>query len=469
MLESPPTLTFRRLSETFRGRELFQDKTWRLSPAAFALDSAAVEELRRIGEAAFEFHRAVEQLYQRSVSGRNLLRNRTLKASWVAEYYDRGKPEALVAFNRSKRLRGRLPPVFRPDLLLTEEGFALTEFDSVPGGIGLTAFLNRLYEEVDTSVIGRDDAMIRGFEDAVIPPGESGLRPLAAIVVSDEAAVYRPELEWLAEQLRERGRRVFCLRPEELIPLGGGIFFDVDGTPEKIDVIYRFFELYDLKNISTASFLVEAVEHGEVTVTPPMKTIFEEKLSMALFHHHRLQEYWRETLSRGARAVLEKLIPRTWIIDPRPLPPGAVHVGPEVGGRMMSDWRELGEASQRERDLIIKISGFHESAEGARSVIYGRDVSREEWQAGIDAAIADSEEHVFIAQDYRKPILWKHPVYDENGEAREMNGRVRLCPYYFVRDTGTELAGVLATFCPADKKIIHGMRDAAMVPCREKV
>src|SRR5690606_16305189 len=180
------------------------------------------------------------------------------KASWVAEYYDRGKPEALVAFNRSKRLRGRLPPVFRPDLLLTEEGFALTEFDSVPGGIGLTAFLNRLYEEVDTSVIGRDDAMIRGFEDAVIPPGESGLRPLAAIVVSDEAAVYRPELEWLAEQLRERGRRVFCLRPEELIPLGGGIFFDVDGTPEKIDVIYRFFELYDLKNISTASFLVEA-------------------------------------------------------------------------------------------------------------------------------------------------------------------------------------------------------------------
>ena len=258
MLESPPTLTFRRLSETFRGRELFQDKTWRLSPAAFALDSAAVEELRRIGEAAFEFHRAVEQLYQRSVSGRNLLRNRTLKAGWVAEYYDRGKPEELVAFNRSKRLRGRLPPVFRPDLLLTEEGFALTEFDSVPGGIGLTAFLNRLYEEVDTSVIGRDDAMIRGFEDAVIPPGESGLRPLAAIVVSDEAAVYRPELEWLAEQLRERGRRVFCLRPEELIPLGGytpGMDAKTDRSVQLAPAIERFLR----QEVSSGAELAQSI------------------------------------------------------------------------------------------------------------------------------------------------------------------------------------------------------------------
>jgi hypothetical protein len=28
-----------------------------------------------------------------------------------------------------------------------------------------------------------------------------------------------------------------------------------------------------------------------------------------------------------------------------------------------------------------------------------------------------------------------------------------------------ELAGILATVCPADKKIIHGMKDAVLVPC----
>ena len=50
-----------------------------------------------------------------------------------------------------------------------------------------------------------------------------------------------------------------------------------------------------------------------------------------------------------------------------------------------------------------------------------------------------------------------------------MVGRVRLCPYYFVLGEGesahTRLGGVLATICPADKKIIHGMKDAILAPC----
>lgn len=45
-----------------------------------------------------------------------------------------------------------------------------------------------------------------------------------------------------------------------------------------------------------------------------------------------------------------------------------------------------------------------------------------------------------------------------------MEGRVRLCPYYFVnaKDESVSLGGVLATICPADKKILHGMRDAIL-------
>jgi hypothetical protein len=46
-----------------------------------------------------------------------------------------------------------------------------------------------------------------------------------------------------------------------------------------------------------------------------------------------------------------------------------------------------------------------------------------------------------------------------------MIGRVRLCPYYFVlSDKRVRLGGALATIAPADKKIVHGMRDAIMVP-----
>jgi hypothetical protein len=44
---------------------------------------------------------------------------------------------------------------------------------------------------------------------------------------------------------------------------------------------------------------------------------------------------------------------------------------------------------------------------------------------------------------------------------------VRLCPYYFVDDAkrSVDLRGILATLCPADKKIIHGMKDASLMPC----
>ena len=50
-----------------------------------------------------------------------------------------------------------------------------------------------------------------------------------------------------------------------------------------------------------------------------------------------------------------------------------------------------------------------------------------------------------------------------------MSGRARLSPYYFVSDGQAKLAGILATVCPLDKKLIHGMRDAIMVPCSVQV
>src|SRR6187399_3008765 len=138
-------LAFDTLRSAFSGQSLFEDKTWRLSPQAWPLTPDQAKELEQIGAACLEFHQALETLYLRSVAGKNLLRNKPLLAPWVADYLDRGKPPALVAHARDPKNRGAFPLVLRPDLLITDEGFVLTELDSVPGGIGLTAFLNRLY------------------------------------------------------------------------------------------------------------------------------------------------------------------------------------------------------------------------------------------------------------------------------------------------------------------------------------
>ena len=472
MSDQPPDLAYDFLRSAFSSQSLFEDKTWQLSPQAWPLTPEQVAQLEHIGTACLEFHQALETLYLRSVAGKNLLRNKPLLAPWVADYLDRGKPADLVRHARDPQNRGMFPTVLRPDLLLTEEGFALTELDSVPGGIGLTAFLNKLYGgDTDPAVLGQGGAMVENFYQSLATLRPAIRNPLMVILVSAEAATYRPEMQWLAEQLQRLGRRVFCMRPEDVFPLGGELFFNVEGTPEKIDIIYRFFELFDWANVRVAAEIMEAWQSGAVAIAPPMRHFQEEKLGLALFHHHLLQEFWVESISGRSLKLLRQLIPLSWIMDPSALPPGAVLDGPRVGGRMLSDWRDLLAASQKERDLIIKISGFHETAWGARSVVLGSDCSREEWQQGVEQALRLAPTNLHLLQEYRKPKRLQHAVYESPGPGRPAvavakAGRLRLCPYYFVNDGQARLSGALATFCPPDKKIIHGMQDAALLPCR---
>ncbi|MBP6507001.1 MAG: hypothetical protein KA257_05505 [Opitutaceae bacterium] len=463
-------LAYATIESALAGQSLFEAKTWQLSPDAWAISPEQAQELEGIGAACLEFHQALETLYLRSAAGKNLLRNKPLLAPWVADYLDRGKPAALIAHARDARNRGVFPTVLRPDLLLTDEGFALTELDSVPGGIGLTAFLNRLYAG-NGAVLGAGDGMITQFYASLAALRPGVRNPLIALVVSEEAATYRPEMEWLAHQLQLQGKRMFCVRPEDLFPLENSLFFDHDGNPEKIDIIYRFFELFDLANIATQKFIFETWAAGEVAIAPPMRPFQEEKIGLALFHHHLLQDFWAEHVSGRALKILRALIPPSWIMDPAPLPPGAVLDGPKVGGRSLHDWRELSGASQKERDLIIKISGYHETAWGARSVVLGSDCSREEWQEGVEQALALAPTNLHVLQEYKKPKRLTHSLYEQPKDGRPAvalakAGRLRLCPYYFVSEGVVRLGGALATFCPPDKKIIHGMQDAALLPTR---
>jgi len=116
------------------------------------------------------------------------------------------------------------------------------------------------------------------------------------------------------------------------------------------------------------------------------------------------------------------------------------------------------------------VSGFSEHAWGARSVYLGSDLSHADWAAAVDAALAGFDRSPCVLQRFHKPKVVESTYYDFAADQLvPMPGRVRLCPYYFVRGDGdaarAQLGGVLATICPSDKKIIHGMRDAILAPC----
>ena len=415
---------------------LFADHDWRTSPVPYPLGPAVAKEVESLGRVLLQFYRAVNLLYRKSVEGK--------QPEWVARWLDLGKPAELIQLQRSPALKNDLPRVIRPDLLITDQGLKVTELDSVPGGIGLTAWMNQAYSQLGAEVLGGADGMSRGFASVF------GDAPIVHIVVSEEAATYRPEMTWLAGQL---GASRFKVQDAQFT------------APADGDAVYRFFELFDLANVPGAKALFDLAAAKRIRVTPPPKPFFEEKMLFALLWNRNLQGFWRQELGESFLNRLLRLTPYTWIIDPAPLPPHAAI--PELN---LTDWQQLTTLSQKERELILKVSGFSAQAWGARGVYLGSDLSHADWAAAVGDALTHFEQSPRVLQRYHKPGLVEAQWYDFAGNTLvPMKGRVRLCPYYFVAGDGdaarAELGGVLATICPADKKIIHGMTDAIFAPC----
>ena len=434
--------------------------TWRIAPTPFLLTNDQLDFFHRLGPQLFSFYRALNRLYADSVRG--------LQPAWIAGYLDQGKPEALLTYSRMKRFRDQLPAVIRPDIIPTQDGMVITELDSVPGGIGMTACLSALYAEREDdhlSLVGGPEGMVRGFA-AMLRSQLVQHTGCVAILVSEEAKDYRPEMTWLAARLRAIGLDAYCVEPRQIRFTEEGLRITSDEIDQPVALIYRFYELFDLLNIPKSELVQYALKKDRVTVTPPYKPALEEKLAFALLHHPILRPFWEQALSSEVFLHLTTIMPRTWILDPAPIPPSATIPGLVMGGRAVMNWRDLAAATQKERHLVIKPSGFSELAWGSRGVSVGHDMPQGEWAGAIDKALAAFPHTPYILQEFHKGRLYDLDYFDPvTGEMNRMSGRARLSPYYFVSGEKTELAGILATICPADKKVIHGMKDAVMVPC----
>lgn len=432
-----PSAAAQRVREKMPASGLFAGQEWRIAPAPFPLGTELAGELENLGRVLLQFNRAVNLLYRQSVAGK--------QPAWVAEWLDRGKPRELIELQRHPAFKNDVPRVIRPDTILTENGFCITELDSVPGGIGLTAWLNETYSEIPAArtVLGNSTGMLDGFGSIF------GDAKTVHILISDEAKTYRPEMEWVSKKLGDR----FHVHDTNFEQFNEG------------DAVYRFFELFDLPNVANAKKIFELAQEKKIRLTPPPKPMFEEKMLFALLWNRHLRNFWRQELGERFFERLKQAIPYTWLVDPTPLPPQAAI--PELN---LVDWRELETMSQKERNLILKVSGFSEKAWGARGVFLGSDLPTTEWAAAVQEALRSASTSPYVLQRFEKPRLAEAQYYDfDKNELVTMPGRVRLCPYYFVNGDGdaarATLGGVLATICPADKKIIHGMSTAILAPC----
>jgi len=447
------------LRAAFPKEGLFAEKEWLLSPEAFPIEKKFLADLEQLGHRLFVFQRACNQLYQLSVKGK--------QPEWVARYLDAGKPKELIEFSRRKQIRDELPRVIRPDLILTEKGYIIAEIDSVPGGIGLTDWLNQTYSSFDNDIIGGASGMLDGFR-AVVPNG-------ADIVISQESATYRPEMEWLATRLNQRSAVARGAESDSVRTLRSAGVSDPGYSwrvvaaenyqPQDGRAVYRFFELFDLPNIPGIENTLRANAEGLITITPPIKPYLEEKLWFALFWLQPLREYWRRELGEKYFMKLQEVIPYSWLLDPTPLPQHAVIPRLEI-----HDWHEAAKFSQKDRELLLKVSGFSPLSWGSRGVALGSDLPHADWEKRIEHSLATFESNPTILQKFHKSALFERPYWDsDSGQLKTMKGRVRLCPYYFVESDRVRLRGALATIAPADKKFLHGMTDAILVPSKTQL
>jgi hypothetical protein len=397
---------------------LFAEKTWRIAPRPFELSAAHAELIEKLGLVLHRFNTACNLLYRQSAAGK--------AHPWVAPLLDAGKPPELIALARHEKTKGQVAAVIRPDLILTEDGFALSEIDSVPGGIGLTAWLGETYTALGEDVLGGGDGMRRGFE-SVLNGGD--------VLISEESATYRPEMEWLVGANRVKS-------VESYAP---------DDKPA-----YRFFEAFDYPQLTKFK---EAWRPELQPLTAPLKPYLEEKLWLALFWSRSLQEFWRQEIGEKGQKILQRLIPYSWVLDPTPLPVHAVI--PELN---IQSWSEMERFSQKQRELVLKISGFSPLAWGSRGVHVGSDMSAEQWAEQVRLGLEEFSTHPRLLQRFIKGAVARQDYVAENDEIVSMPGRARVCPYYFVVNDRVSLGGALVTVVPSDKKLIHGMRDAIIGP-----
>ncbi|MDA0708668.1 MAG: hypothetical protein O3B73_00490 [bacterium] len=444
-------------TETQRDVSAQSNSSWRVSPEPWWLPPSVIEHLEAMGHHLYAFYKALNLLYSHSLRG--------LQPGWAARYLDQGKTEEVIKFGQMGRFKSHLPYVIRPDVIPTREGMIASELDSVPGGIGFTASLAERYSRLGYDVVGGADGMVNGFAGMIRWVAERD-DPIVGIIVSDEASAYRPEMVYLGGRLNGIGLETYVITPDDVHFVEDGLFVDSGDGRRKLDVIYRFFELFDLRNLPKIDLILYAVRKGLVKMTPPVKAYHEEKMMMGLFHHPMLSNFWRQQLPSETVTFLAKTFPKTWILDPSELPPHAVIPDLTLDGQQFSDWRQLGRLGQKNRQLVIKPSGFSEQAWGSRGVAIGHDMAEADWVDVISHALNSFGESPHVMQIFHNGATFSASYYDfETDQIETFKGRARLQPYYFIVRDEPVLSGVQATVCPADKKRLHGMVDAVILPC----
>ena len=185
-----------------------------------------------------------------------------------------------------------------------------------------------------------------------------------------------------------------------------------------------------------------------------------------LFHHPELAAFWVYQALPQRTAVQDekqRVLPRTWILDPRPVPRRRSFRTWQSADARCRTFVALAQTTQKERRLVIKPSGFSELAWGSRASPSGTICRKSNGPPPWNRHSSRFQRHPCY-RNFTKVVCSIQPT--------SMNDAIPWCRcpggtlvalLFYCRRQGR--AGGVGHAVPSNKKIIHGMVDAIMAPC----
>lgn len=396
-----------RIAEASAGFELYRVRRpeyhtadtvpFRVSPEPFFVDDGQDAELRRIGEDITAYLSACDGLWRNDGTVRSIL--------------SAGKPEIFLLDRPVEYL------FVRPDLIVTPDGFTVTEVETSPFGLALADILTSAYAGVGKETLVHPGVLASYIRESTAPRG--------TVVYSDKTSAYTGQLSFLATKVFSGEGRSWTAG--NVSGAGGG----------QDSAIYRGFYLHEYETDPAVRSLLDSLSSA-TTVTPSLTTHMEEKALLALLWDTRWEGYFRTILGGPTFRHLRTVIPPTWIVGEE------CYFSPGLPGGADSSIA-LASLSKSKRTFVLKSSGYSPDASWGEGVVFLHEQSRER-AAHLLLHAERSRGALHVIQEFRRGKVFQL-AYERNGERVPMAARVRLTPYYTFGAHPGDMIGIKATCC----------------------
>lgn len=295
---------------------------FRISPSPFYISETEASAIFRIGKLISSYFCSIFSLYQLNPEVRNLL--------------DQGKPSCFTDITQMPQYL-----FLRPDLIYTERGFSICEIETSLFGLGISAFLDKAYEQAGFSLLASSATLRQNISQNTPHTG--------TIVYTNKTQAYAGQLSYLAKHIFSDNKRTWTAQHIES-PRNG--------------IIYRAFYLSEYNTDEKVKELIDT--HNPMQFIPSLTPFMEEKLLLSFIWDKRYLHHFEKEMGLLEAHELQSYIPITWI------------VGQEKYCLFdnAQSLEELAKISRSQRMFVVKISGFDIQSSWSEGVFFLNKMSK---------------------------------------------------------------------------------------------